>query len=138
MRAHPFRICLAHKLRRNLYGFTRFEILEQNIGFEIRIELLGIEHLEQHDVLALPGERAHAVEDLVDIAVEVGNHSNEAAPRNLFAKLVERLIKFRAGSGLRRINAMQNALQFAGPGCRCAIVSDFFVKYHAANRVMLS
>ncbi len=131
-------ISLTHELRRNFDGFAGLEVLEQDIGLEIRVEFLLVENLEQDNVLALPCQRPDSVKQPVDVAIKIRDHGDEAAPDDLLAKLVEGLVELRACARLGRVDAMQDTLQFAGPRRRRAVVANLFVKNHAADRVMLA
>jgi len=111
--ANTLRIGIAHELWRDFDGFSGFKILEEDVRLKFRVEFLLIKNLEQHNVLALPGERPDTVQQLVDIAVKIGNHGDQAAATDLFPELVERLVEPGAGAGLGRVDAMQDTLQFA-------------------------
>ena len=111
MRPNAFWVGLAHELWRNLDSPAGLKILQQHIVPELRIELLLVEHLEQNDILAMPGEWANAGQQAFRVAIEIRYHGNKAATRYLFPEFIEWFIESRTDRRFGRIDAMQNALQ---------------------------
>ena len=110
---NALRISITHEIRCDFDSFSGFKILEEDVRLHFRVELLLIKNLEQHNVLALPGERPDTVQQLVDVAIKIRNHGDEAAAIDLLAKLVKRFVETGASGRCRRVEAMQYTLHFA-------------------------
>ena len=71
-------------------------------------------NLEQDNVLAVPGERSDAGQQGLGIAIEIGDHCDQAAPRYLLFESFERFLKAGSRGSFGRVDAVQDALQLAG------------------------
>ena len=83
---------------RDIHGVFGLHVHQQQWFFECRTDLLGVEDMEQHQIVAVESQRRHGVDDDFRLFVEIGDHHHDAAPPVELLEMNERLREIGAGA----------------------------------------
>ena len=122
----------------HLHPFAGLEIDQQRRLAERRLHLLRIEHVEEHDLVAVKTQRLDGPHDVLGVAEEVGDdHDHAAAPQEL-PQVIDRLREVGAGARLGELEAAQEPRELSLPHRRPDVVAHVVVEHHEAGRIALA
>jgi hypothetical protein len=124
-------------LRRDVERLVGLDIFQQHGLTPVRLQLARIEQLEQHDVVAVIGERLDGLAQLQRVAIEIGDHRDQAATLQMLAEAAEAFFQVRAATGGHGIDRMDHALQTARAAGGRAVLTDLLIEHDQADGVVL-